>query len=362
MAAKRTNAYILFCSENRTIVRQENPNTSSKDINAMLLATWKTISEDSKTVYRNRARDLNSRITLPSSSSRKEGMRNYVEFCREKRENVKRKYPNKNGRAITSILASMWKEFKINSTNTTQLNRNKNTGTISKKTVKQIEKKDHFSLLPLELFDYVCSFLDKNSIINLSKCSSGIRQRIFIVYRDVMMMMNPMYQILFRGHSWLDALCDSFMMSTKGNTIKCKFDQRITNMCTKTKIRYRMIHVQQIDSDRTTDVVLSVQGYDSIGVDQIQTLVEVILKKWKENANKKNPIETLPVPHKKIEISLSCSNTLRDTKEVCKEVEEMLRHVASSRKDCRSKVLDISVNTSGYNLRNICTYKLVLVC
>lgn len=361
MAAKRTNAYILFCSENRTIVRQENPNTSNKDINVMLLETWKSISEDSKSTYRNRARDLNSGLSIPSSSSRKEGMRTYVEFCREKRDSVKRKYPNKNGREITSILASMWREFKINSATTSQAKTTlKKSDRIVKKKVKQVEKVDHLSLLPLELFDHVCSFLDKNSITTLSKCSSGIRQRIFMVYRDIMM--NPMYQLLFRGHSWLDALCDSFMMSTKGNTIKCTFDQRITNVYTKSKIRYRMIHMQQIDSIRTTDVVLSVQGYDSIGIVKIQSIVEIILKKWLENANKKNIKETLQLPHKKIEISLSCSNTLRDTKQVCKEIEEMLFHVASFRKEYRSKVLDISVNTSGYNLRNICTYKLVITC
>lgn len=357
MAAKRTNAYILFCSDNRPVVRQENPNATAKDINSMLLVTWKSISEHSKTVYRNRARDMNNGITNPPSLARKEGMKNYVDFCREKRDSVKRKYPNKNGREITSILASMWKEFKLKTLTKTKEVSNSITKCYNNKKDKK-SKIDHLSLLPIELLDHICSFLDEKTLISFSKCSGSIRQRLFHVYKN--MPFEPMCNLLFKGHVWLDALCDTFMTAVNEKRIECQFDQKIVNKISKSKIRYEMVHLQQINASRITQVVLTVHGYDSLGINTIRMIVNTILQKWMENANKKNSAERLEQPHKHFQLILKCNNTLSDNKTVCKQIEQMLCDVVNIRNDCRGKVLDISVNKSGYNLRHICTYKLIL--
>jgi hypothetical protein len=51
------NAFLLFCVDNRTRVREQNPDRTNIDISKMLAEMWKVMDEDARGPYKNMAKE-----------------------------------------------------------------------------------------------------------------------------------------------------------------------------------------------------------------------------------------------------------------------------------------------------------------
>jgi high mobility group protein B4 len=133
------SAYMFFCQEMRTEVKEENPNLSAKEITAKLGAMWKEIKEtDDVEKYNELATADKDRYkeemenyvpSEPTEDSEDEGKEKkkrakkpkdapknaksaYMFYCQEMRASVKEENPDLAPKEITTKLGAMWKEVK----------------------------------------------------------------------------------------------------------------------------------------------------------------------------------------------------------------------------------------------------------
>ena len=106
------NAYIIFCSENRDQVKEDNENMSSKEIISELARLWKNTDEEEKARYQELANEDKKRYESEMSDYvPSEGpITSYMLFEGEYRETAKSSHPHAKPNEITKILAEWWKE------------------------------------------------------------------------------------------------------------------------------------------------------------------------------------------------------------------------------------------------------------
>jgi len=140
-AKKPQSAYLLFCADNRDLVKKENPEMSAQEIMAELGSMWKNLSAKSKEKYnkiyaKNKAtydktmagyvrpsdedlaalevnkpkRTRSSKPKKEKNGPEKKAMSAYMCFCRDKRPGLVKKNPEMTFADIGRALGEMWKE------------------------------------------------------------------------------------------------------------------------------------------------------------------------------------------------------------------------------------------------------------
>ena len=137
-------AYIFFCKNQRPIIKDNNPNLSTKEITIQLGKEWKELSENEKSPYNKLAQDDKKRYEneknhqsksksstkqsksksstkqsksksstkqSKSKSSTKKGKSAYIIFCQQERQKLKNENDELTGQEITKELARQWKEL-----------------------------------------------------------------------------------------------------------------------------------------------------------------------------------------------------------------------------------------------------------
>lgn len=56
----RTNTWMVYSNEQRPIVKENNPNAKFQDIGKIISVQWKSLSEDEKQVYKDKANEINT--------------------------------------------------------------------------------------------------------------------------------------------------------------------------------------------------------------------------------------------------------------------------------------------------------------
>lgn len=59
MYTKKTNAYIIFCGDNRNEIREKFPSLPQLEITKKLAEIWKTLDNESKQKYKDKAEKMN---------------------------------------------------------------------------------------------------------------------------------------------------------------------------------------------------------------------------------------------------------------------------------------------------------------
>jgi hypothetical protein len=126
-------AYIFFCKESRTSLKEKNPELSTKAITTELGRRWRGLSDkDRKPFDKLAAVDkaryekekiswvdpddnvtVKSKSTVSKKSSTKKGRRKsgYILFCQEERPNVKELNDEWTGQEVTKELSRVWKKL-----------------------------------------------------------------------------------------------------------------------------------------------------------------------------------------------------------------------------------------------------------
>ncbi len=125
------NAFILFCSDNRDEVKEENPSLTYTEITKKLGEMWKSIDEELKSEYQEKAKDDKERYNRELEDYEpKEGYYNpkekiskkklkeikpkrarsaYIFFCNDKRQEVSKRVNN--NKEVLQELGRMWKNL-----------------------------------------------------------------------------------------------------------------------------------------------------------------------------------------------------------------------------------------------------------
>lgn len=126
------NAFIFFCNDRRSEIKEENPDMKSTEIAKKMGEMWKEIDSVEKAQYQEMAEEDKKRYSDQLESYEpKEGFKNpkspkknkeenpspkrarsaYIYFCTEKREEVKKSNPSISNTEILSELGKMWKSL-----------------------------------------------------------------------------------------------------------------------------------------------------------------------------------------------------------------------------------------------------------
>ncbi|MBT4478789.1 MAG: HMG-box domain-containing protein, partial [Flavobacteriales bacterium] len=129
---KNKSSYLFYCAENRKIIKQKNPDAKFGEVAKLVSAEWKKCKDKNGKEYKKYLQLANKdkeRYQLewieykPSEGFEKKkkknsekkikGKRNgYILYCNENREKVKKSNPDKKGKEITKLLATLWKQEK----------------------------------------------------------------------------------------------------------------------------------------------------------------------------------------------------------------------------------------------------------
>ena len=118
MPKRPSTSYMLYCSENREKVKNENSEMKPKDITTRLGELWNALSEKEKTKYSKKAEKERAvynklmdqyKIDHPVISAPKGAMSSYMLFCKDNHDKVVAKHPDTKQTEITKILSEMWK-------------------------------------------------------------------------------------------------------------------------------------------------------------------------------------------------------------------------------------------------------------
>ena len=127
-------SYIFFCTEQRPIIKKENPDMNTKEITSQLGVRWKALSEKEKKPYVKLAQNdkdrydkekadyvdeeeddepvVEKKSKKEKNSSKKDKTRKksgYILFCQEERESMKEDNTDMTNQQITKELGAMWK-------------------------------------------------------------------------------------------------------------------------------------------------------------------------------------------------------------------------------------------------------------
>ena len=125
---KWKTGYIFYCTENRTEVKEANPDFSATQITTELAKKWKSLSDRDKKKYEDMSQKdrvrydgemtsyeppSDSETTKKSRKKEKTGPKRptqaYIFFCKSQRDVVKRENPDMNGKNVTAELGARWK-------------------------------------------------------------------------------------------------------------------------------------------------------------------------------------------------------------------------------------------------------------
>ena len=129
---KNKSSYLFYCAENRDTIKNKNPDATFGEVAKLVSAEWKKCKEKNGKEYKKYlelAKKDKERYELEwieykpsegfekkkkkSSEKKIKGKRNgYILFCNENREKVKKSNPDKKGKEITKLLATLWKQEK----------------------------------------------------------------------------------------------------------------------------------------------------------------------------------------------------------------------------------------------------------
>ena len=129
---KNKSSYLFYCAKNRDIIKNKNPDATFGEVAKLVSAEWKKCKEKNGTEYKKYlelAKKDKERYELEwieykpsegfekkkkkSSEKKIKGKRNgYILFCNENRDKVKKSNPDKKGKEITKLLATLWKQEK----------------------------------------------------------------------------------------------------------------------------------------------------------------------------------------------------------------------------------------------------------
>jgi hypothetical protein len=132
------SAYIIYCQEQREMLKKKNPDLKATELTSQLGNMWKSLSDDKKKQYmtkhekereryqremkdysppqREEEEDKKSRRKSKkdvSSSRPKRAPSAYIIFCQDKRAEVKEKNPSFGPKEITSKLGELWRELDV---------------------------------------------------------------------------------------------------------------------------------------------------------------------------------------------------------------------------------------------------------
>ena len=137
---KPLSAYIFYCKENRTKVKEENPDSDAKEITCLLAEGWNKIKNDSKKCSKyiklanddkerynrekenfvsNTANDSDKKVKEKKSSDKltiKKARTSYILYCSDMRKVVKDENPELGAKEIVRKLGEQWREEKENNT------------------------------------------------------------------------------------------------------------------------------------------------------------------------------------------------------------------------------------------------------
>ena len=137
---KPLSAYIFYCKENRTKVKEENPDSDAKEITCLLAEGWNKIKNDSKKCGKyiklanddkerynrekenfvsNTANDSDKKVKEKKSSDKltiKKARTSYILYCSDMRKVVKDENPELGAKEIVRKLGEQWREEKENNT------------------------------------------------------------------------------------------------------------------------------------------------------------------------------------------------------------------------------------------------------
>lgn len=133
-------AYIFFCTEQRPLIKEENPELNTKEVTSQLGVQWNALSEKEKKPYtklaeKDKARYENEKSEWADSEdeepvpkkekgnkekkskkkskgkkkSKPRKKSGYILFCQEERENLKEENPELTNQQITKELGATWK-------------------------------------------------------------------------------------------------------------------------------------------------------------------------------------------------------------------------------------------------------------
>jgi len=136
---KPLSSYIIFCQEQREVLKKKNPDMKATELTSKLGDMWNNLSSDKKKVYaakaekdKERYQEEMSNYTPPKKDEdevdekeektkrkRKEKDPNvpkrtpsgYILFCQDMRSEVKGENPNMTPTQITSKLGELWREL-----------------------------------------------------------------------------------------------------------------------------------------------------------------------------------------------------------------------------------------------------------
>jgi hypothetical protein len=114
-------AYIFFCKEHRSIIKDEDPSLSAKDVTSELGKKWNNLSEKDRTPFNKLAEldkirynkeknewvDTKEVVTKKKPSVGKTP--GYILFCKEERQNIKDANKSWSSQKITKELGLLWK-------------------------------------------------------------------------------------------------------------------------------------------------------------------------------------------------------------------------------------------------------------
>ena len=125
---KWKTGYIFYCTENRSEVKEANPDFSATQITTELAKKWKSLSDKDKKKYEDMSQKdrvrydgemtsyeppSDSETTKKSRKKEKTGPKRptqaYIFFCKSQRDVVKRENPDMNGKNVTAELGARWK-------------------------------------------------------------------------------------------------------------------------------------------------------------------------------------------------------------------------------------------------------------
>lgn len=121
------SAYIFFCQENRSYIKENNPELKSTEITKKLAELWKELKEDEDRVeeyekYLELAKKEKEKLGIPIKEKvQKRAKSAYTFFCQANRQDIKDDYPNLKSSEITKMLSEMWKELKNDSERSDEL-------------------------------------------------------------------------------------------------------------------------------------------------------------------------------------------------------------------------------------------------
>ena len=131
------SAYIIYCQEQREMLKKKNPDLKATELTSQLGNMWKSLSDDKKKQYMTKHEKERERYQREmkdysppqreeedkkskrkskkdvSSSRPKRAPSAYIIFCQDKRAEVKEENPSFGPKEITSKLGELWRELDV---------------------------------------------------------------------------------------------------------------------------------------------------------------------------------------------------------------------------------------------------------